>query len=102
MKRWLIVAAVLTLVVSVFLFTQAMSEKPRFRLGVAGQWTWRYDHSPYADRALMCFAAAALLGVLCHRTRDRMYELNGGRLTTFLLLDRKSTRLNSSHIPLSR
>ena len=86
MKRWLIVAAVLTLVVSVFLFTQAMSEKPRFRLGVAGQWTWRYDHSPYADRALMCFAAAALLGVLCHRTRDRMYELNGGRLTTFLLL----------------
>ncbi|MSR64945.1 MAG: hypothetical protein EXS18_04095 [Verrucomicrobiae bacterium] len=86
MKRWLMVAALLTLVVSVFIFIQAMSEKPSFRLGVAGQWIWRYDHSPYADRAMLCFAAAALLGVLCHRTRERLYELHGGRLTTFLLL----------------
>lgn len=86
MKRWLIVAAVLTLVASVFIFTQALSPNSSFRFGVPGQWTWRYDHSPFADRAYICLGAAALLGVLCHRTREKLYELRGGRLATFLLI----------------
>src|SRR5204863_9374277 len=85
MKRWLIAAALLTLVVSVFVFTQAMSEKPLVRVGIPSQWTWRYDHSPYGDRALICLGSAALLGGLCHWTRERVFELQGGRLTSFLL-----------------
>jgi len=85
MKRWLIAATLLTLVISVFIFIQAMSENPLLHVGVPGQWTWRYDHSPFGDRALMCLAGAALLGGLCHWTRERIFELQGGRLTSFLL-----------------
>ena len=86
MKRWLIAAAVLTLVISGLVFTQATLEKPLLRLGVPGQWTWRYDHSPYADRALICLIGAGLLCGLCYSARQRASELAGRRLRLFLLM----------------
>src|ERR1051325_8964125 len=84
MKRWLIAAALLTIAISVLVFTQAISPRPSFHFGVPGQWTWRYDHSPYGDRALFCLVGATLLGWLCHATRQRILELTAGKLCGFL------------------
>ena len=84
MKRWLIAAAILTLAVSGLAFVQAMSDAPLVRFGVPGQWTWRYDHSPFPDRALICLVGASLLGAWCYWTREREYELVSGRLPMFL------------------
>jgi hypothetical protein len=86
MKRWLIAAFTLTITISVVVFTQAMSEKPSLQLGVPGEWTWRYDHSPYADRALIPLVAAGLLGVLCYFARQRTLEFVGRRPSIFLAL----------------
>lgn len=85
MKRWVTVAAILTIATSLFVFYQSLLDTPSVRLGVHSQWTWKYDHSPFADRAMFGLAAAGLLGWLCYRTRDHVFELVGGRLVSFLM-----------------
>jgi hypothetical protein len=84
MKRWLMAAAILTLAISLLVFLEALSPTPPIRFGVPGQWTWRYDHSPFADRFWICLAGAVLLGGLCYWTRMREYELVSVRLPMFL------------------
>lgn len=83
-NRWLWAAGWLTVFASILLYAQALASAPMFRLGIAGQWTWLYDHSPYADRALLCAVVAALLGATCFVAIRFAGQLRGGRLALFL------------------
>jgi hypothetical protein len=85
MKRWLIAATILTLAAAGLVLWQALSDPPSIRLGVPGEWTWKYEFSPYGDRALICLVGAAMLGWLCYTTRDRLMELLDNRVPLFLL-----------------
>lgn len=81
---WLISAAVLTLAGSAAVFAQAASGSPLFQLGIANQWTWTYDYSPYADRALICAFVAGLLGATCWAALRHTTELHGKLRLIFL------------------
>ena len=85
MKRWLIAAVLVTLLVSGLIYWQATLDHPLFKVGVVGQWTWRYDHSPYADRVVFSLVCAGLLGWLCMSARKHVRALVEWRLTLFLL-----------------